>query len=558
MEEPFMPSSTTRFATSILIPAVALTLSCSWLGVDSGSDTPGMPRLLEQLGEHRLPIQTESELAQRYFDQGLALTYGFNHAAAVAAFDAAITADPTCAACYWGKANALGPNINAPMGPDAARAAYAAIALATQHKATASPRLQALIEAQSERYVAEPPEDRTALDAAYAEAMRRVQAQFPNDTDIATLTAEALMDLYPWNYWDDEGEPREHTDEIVGLLEWVIEAEPTHLGANHYYIHAVEEFFPAKAEPAADRLGTLAPDAGHLVHMPSHIYWRVGRYADATDINKRAAAADEQFFAWCRPGTFYRALYYPHNIHFLWAAASTEGQSETALTAARKLAQQVESLHSEFPLVEEFLAVPHQTLVRFGRWDAALGEPKPPEGRPYQLGIWNYARGVAQARTGKLDEAAASLAELQRIGALPETEALMLAGGISNGKLLLAIGAQHLEGELASARGDTKAAIAALEEAVEQQDALGYMEPPPWYFPVRQTLGAVQLEAGRAKDAEASYRADLDQYPKNGWSLLGLAQSLEAQGRDGEADWARQGHANAWARADVKLESSRF
>ena len=547
-----------RPATLFLIPATAFAISCAWLGGDSDSGTPGMPRLLEQLGEHRVPIQTNVDLAQRYFDQGLALSYGFNHAAAVAAFDAAITADPTCAACYWGKANALGPNINAPIGPDAAREAHAAIELAMQHKAKASPKLQALIEAQSERYVAEPPEDRSGLDTAYAQAMRRVQAQFPDDTDIATLTAEALMDLYPWNYWDDEGEPREHTDEIVGLLEWVLEAEPDHLGANHYYIHAVEEFFPAKAEAAADRLGTLAPDAGHLVHMPSHIYWRVGRYADAADINKRAAAADEQYFAWCRPGTFYRALYYPHNIHFLWAAASAEGQSETALTAARKLAQQVESLHSEFPLVEEFLAVPHQTLVRFGRWDAVLGEPKPPGGRPYQLGIWNYARGVAQVRTGRLAEAAASLAEVERIAALPESEALILAGGISNGRALLSIGARHLTGELAAARGDTKAAIAALEAAVELQDGLAYMEPPPWYFPVRQALGAVQLEAGRAKDAEASYRIDLDQYPKNGWSLLGLAQSLEAQGRKVDAGWAREGHQNAWARADVKLESSRF
>jgi tetratricopeptide (TPR) repeat protein len=516
------------------------------------------PKLLSGLGAHRFPVTTASDEARRYFHQGLALSYGFNHAAAIDAFAYAAKLDPGCAACWWGQALALGPNINAPMGPDAAREAYAAVQRARDLAENAGPMERALIEALALRYAAEPPEDRAALDLAYANAMRGVQARFPEDLDVATLTAESLMDLYPWNYWTKDAKPREHTAEIVSLLEGVIAADPTHVGASHYYIHAVEEHFPEKAEAAADRLTDLAPDAGHLVHMPSHIYWRVGRYEDAADINVRAAQADERYFALCRPGAFYRALYYPHNVHFLWAAAAAEGQSALALTTARKLAAKVEPLHAEFPLVEEFLTIPHLTLVRFGQWDAALGEPAPPAGRPFQEGVWHYARGIAQVRLGRLDEAEASLGAVRRVAATPEAKALVVAGGTSSADVLLGIGADHLAGELASARGDTDAAVALLERAVAEQDGLAYIEPPAWYFPTRQALGAVLLEAGRAADAEPVYRTDLAQYPKNGWSLYGLARSLEVQGRPDEADWAQQGHRHAFARADVTLASSRF
>jgi tetratricopeptide (TPR) repeat protein len=540
-----------------------LALGCALISPDGGSggdEAPqAPPRLLEGLGSHRFPVTTSDPLARRYFDQGLALTYGFNHEAAVRSFAYAAELDPQCAFCHWGVALALGPNINAPMGPQAGKAAYAAIQRAQALMENASRVERDLIHALGARYhPASPVEDRSILDLSYANAMLHVRARYPLDTDIATLTAEALMDLYPWSYWDADAQPREYTEEIVESLEWVLETQPDHLGANHYYIHAVEEYFPQKAEAAADRLHSLAPDAGHLVHMPSHIYWRVGRYGDAAEVNQRAAAADEQYFAWCRPGSFYRALYYPHNVHFLWAAASAEGRSALALTSARKLAQQVEPLHAEFPLVEEFLVVPQLTLLRFGQWDAVLGEPAPPKGRPYQLGIWHYARGVAQIRQGQIMQAQQSLVQVEAIAESPAAEELIIAGGTSPSSVLLRIATDHLDAEIGQVQGDGTHAVIRLERAVATQDGMVYMEPPPFYFPVRQALGAILMEQGRAQKAEGVYRKDLEQYPKNGWSLYGLARSLEAQGKRKQANWADQGHRNAFAQADVKLDASVF
>ncbi len=516
------------------------------------------PVLLERLGDQTHPISTEVPEAQRYFDQGLILTFGFNHDAAVRSFREAKRLDPECAMCAWGEALAHGPNINAPMGPEAAAAAYVALQEATRLAPGASPAEQAYIAALANRYVAEPPADRSALDAEYARAMGEVHRAHPDDIDAQVLYAEALMDLYPWNYWTSDAEPREHTLEIVSLLEDALERSPDHVGANHYYIHAVEEYFPEKAETAADRLGGIAPDAGHLVHMPSHIYWRLGRYEDALEINRRAIESDEEFFARCRAGAFYQALYYPHNIHFMWAAASAEGQSQLALTTARKLAARTTDGLDAMPFLQEFQAVPLQTLARFGQWDAILGEPQPPAEQGYVLGIWHYVRGLALVRTGDLDGARV---EVSAVAAASDTDAareLMLAGGTASAATLLSIGEAHLEGEWLAARRDFTGSIAALERAVSMQDSLVYMEPPPWYFPVRQALGAVLLEAGKAERAEAVYRKDLEQYPKNGWSLKGLALSLEAQGRSADASWADGGFRAAWSRADVELTASRF
>jgi tetratricopeptide (TPR) repeat protein len=516
------------------------------------------PELLSGLGDHQRPITTSSPEAQRYFDQGLALIYGFNHDAAVRSFDHALTLDPSCAMCAWGKATALGPNINLPLGPDVAPAAWAAAQQAKSLAPLATPVEQELIAAVAARYTQTYSADRAALDLQYANAMREVRKHHPEDVDVAVLTAEALMNLYPWSYWTRDAKPKEHTLELLGLLEWAMQREPNHLGANHYYIHAVEEHFPERAEPVADRLVALAPDAGHLVHMPGHIYYRVGRYQDAAGVNVKAIASDEAYFARCRPGDYYRAAYYPHNIHFLWAAAATEGQSTEALSTARSLASKVEEYHAELPLVEEFLAIPVLTLVRFGKWDAVLGEPAPPAGRSYQGAIWHYARGVAYARTRRTAEADAELALVRAAVKDPANEQLLLAGNTASAAALLAIGEAHLEGELAAARGETDAAVAALERAVALQDALTYMEPPPWYFPTRQALGAVLLEGGRAKEAEAVYRADLEQWPKNGWSLFGLSRALLAQQKTDEASWADEGFQRAWARADVQLGASRF
>jgi hypothetical protein len=554
-----------RFAIASTVILVPLALACGSATTQGAAETSASavpaakaPELLEGLGDHRRPITTASPEAQRYFDQGLALIYGFNHDAAIRSFDYALTLDPTCAMCAWGKATALGPNINLPLGPAAAEDAYEAGQQALALSKHATPVERELIAAVAARYTPTYSADRAALDLQYANAMREVRKHFPEDVDVAVLTAEALMNLYPWSYWTPDAKPKEHTAELVALLEWAMAREPMHVGANHYYIHAMEEHFPEKAEAAADRLAPLAPDAGHLVHMPGHIYYRVGRYADAAAVNVNAIASDEAYFARCRPGDFYRAAYYPHNIHFLWAAAATEGQSVEALATARSLAAKVEPFHAELPLVEEFLAIPVLTLVRFGQWDAVLGEPAPPEGRPYQGGMWHYARGVAFARTGRIAEAEAELATVRAAVKDEANEKLLLAGNTANASALLAIAEAHLAGELAAAKGDTDAAVAALERAVSLQDALIYMEPPPFYFPTRQALGAVLLDAGRAKEAEAVYRADLDEWPKNGWSLFGLSRALMAQRKGDQAAWADEGFQRAWQRADVKLTASRF
>jgi hypothetical protein len=445
------------------------------------------------------------------------------------------------------------------MGPDAGRRAYAAAQQAVALAEHASERERAYIQAIAVRYAPEPPEDRSVLDRAYADAMRTVYQDDPSDYDGAALFAEALMDLSPWNYWTTpELQPREFTLELLDVLEEVLEAEPNHVGANHFYIHAVELPFPERGVPSAERLDQLAPDAGHLVHMPSHIFWRVGRYDDALEINRRAAKADENFFATCRPGPWYRSAYYPHNLHFLWAAAAAEGRSEIALTTARQLEAAARPGLADYPFLEEMLTIPILTLVRFGRWDAVLGVERPDASLVYLTGIRHYARGLAYLRTGRASEARAELAALSAAAESDPAQQLMLSGGVASAAQLLAIGRSQLEGELAAAEGDVPAAIASLEDAVARQDALPYMEPPPWYFPTRQALGAVLLDAERDAAAEKVYRTDLEQYPRNGWSLYGLASSLRAQGKRSEADWAQQGYANAWARADVELAASRF
>ena len=537
---------------------LALALGCHGDVTQNPGAEAAPPKLLEHLGAQVHPIQTSTPLAQRYFDQGMILTFGFNHEAAIRSFEEAARLDPSCTMCRWGIALALGPNINAAMGPEAGNRAYREVQLALGLLDHASPRERAYVEALAHRYAETQPEDRSDLDLAYANAMREIHRADPDDVDAAVLFAESLMDLYPWAYWTADQKPREYTREFLDVLEDVLAKAPDHVGANHYYIHAVEEFFPEKAVEAADRLADLAPDAGHLVHMPSHIYWRMGRYGDAAAINQRAAKSDEQYFGWCRPGAFYAAAYYPHNVHFLWAAATAEGQADLALTTARKLAQITRGAVDEAPFVQEFMAIPILTLARFGRWDEVLAEPKPDPEHVYLTGIWHYARGLALARTGKLGEGRAELLVLREVAARDETETLVLAGNTSSARQLLEIGSAHLEGELAAAAGEHDEAVAALRAAEHRHASLVYMEPPPWYLPPRLALGAVLLARGDGNEAEAVYRADLDQYPKNGWALFGLAQAFEAQGEDAQATWARAGFETAWANADVTLSSSRF
>ncbi len=542
--------------------ALASLLSCGPLNpsMPAESNVAATPaKLFENLGSQTHPVSTASKMAQKYFDQGMILTFGFNHETAIRSFEEAARLDPNCGMCRWGIALALGPNINAPMGPANAARAYEEIQHALEITSmNSNSRERAYVEALAARYSEVIPDDRSSLDRNYADAMRKLHQADPDDHDAATLFAESLMDLYPWSYWTPEGEPKEFTTEIIETIEAVMESAPGHVGANHYYIHAVEEFHPEKGEAAADRLGSLSPDSGHLVHMPSHIYWRVGRYEDAAEINQRAVESDERFFAWCRSGPFYRAAYYPHNLHFLWAAASAEGRIDLALMTARKLAAATRPGAGDFPFMQEFLATPMLTMARFGLWDSILGEARPGDHEVFLLGIWQYTRGLAQLRSGSRDAAKESLYVLRETSQSEAAQNLTLAGGTASASTLLSIAVAHLEGEIAIDEARPQDAIAALEVAVEIHDGLAYMEPPPWYAPPRQTLGAVLLGQARGAEAEAVYLEDLRQYPKNGWSLLGLSQSLRAQGQEAKADWAEKGFEAAWARAELQLDSSRI
>lgn len=527
---------------------------------DAPALADGEVPLMDNLGSHTRPISTDSEMAQSYFNQGLILAYGFNHELAVASFKEALKHDPECAMCYWGIAWALGPNINAAMEDAAVPDAWEALTKAQELAANATEQEQAFINALAARYAPEPVADRAPLDQAFADAMREVAAAYPDDTDAATIFAESLMDTIPWDYWTPEGEPREQTVEILAALERVLELDPNHPGANHYYIHATEASnTPELALPSAERLETLVPGAGHLVHMPAHTYWRVGRYIDAYRINISAHDSDKHTVGGTPDqGTFYSLAYYPHNIHFLFAAAQMLGNSEDTIQAARDLVGSLEpDIYRELPLIEDFSPTLYYALVRFGKWDEILAEPAPAEDLQMSLGMWHYAQGLALLRTGDMEKAQENLAALQEIAANPEMAEQALLS-LATAEQLLKIASGILAGEIAAAQGDYDTAVAELEAAIAIQDNLPYMEPPSWYYPTRQTLGAILMEAGRAEEAEAVYRKDLEQYRANGWSLFGLTKALEAQGKSDEAAEVQAQFEEAWQYADVELTSSRF
>lgn len=554
-------TSTTR-DRSILSLAAAFLAGLLAAGCAPGDVAPPelQAPLFDDLGDQHHPITTSSSYAQQFFDQGLRLVYAFNHAEAIRAFREAARLDPTCAMCYWGVALALGPNINMPMAVEDVGTAYEAVQKALDLAGGASDVERVYIEALAARYAAEPPEDRTALDKAYADAMRDVARRYPEDLDASTLFAESLMDLSPWDYYFEDGRPKAETEEVIAALERVLAANPGHPGALHYYIHAVEATATAeRAEAPADRLATLMPGAGHLVHMPSHIYLRLGRYADASAANERAAAADETYIAQCKAQGFYPAMYYPHNIHFLWYSSTLEGRRATALDAATKL---VANLNREMvaELPEALYVMPSRlfSMVRFGQWEDVLREPAPPGDIPYENAMWRYARTLAFAGTGQLEEArseAAHFASIAQAGPVieqPSAAPLYAA--------LMELAGHVLEGEVARIGGKSEGAIAHFEQAVAVQDQLPYMEPPYWYFPVRQYLGAALLDAKRPVEAEAVFREDLGHMhtPRNGWSLYGLELALRAQGKAQEAEETHRQFEQAWTLADVELTTSRF
>ena len=525
------------------------------------ADKPGpsgelAPRL-QNLGTHAFPVSTKSRRAQQFVNQGMNLAYGFNHAEAGRAFREAERLDPACAMCVWGQALVLGPNINVPMAPEDEAKALELARKAVAMKARATPRERSYIDALARRYTGEK-DDRAGADRAYADAMREVARKHPADLDAQTLFAEAMMDLRPWNYWMGDGTPYPGTDEIVSTLERVLARNPNHPGANHLYIHAVEATRnPERAEAAADRLLKLVPGAGHMVHMPSHIYQRVGRYADAAAANVAAAKADEDYIAQCRAQGIYPMAYYPHNLHFLWYAATAEGRSGVAIEAARKTAAQVtdEQLDA-VPLLVAFRVVPLYALARFGRWDEVLAEPVPSDKHLFHRGVSHYARGLAYLGKGDLDAAEKELAEVRRIAGDKALEMTLFSPNTA--AAIFSAAPEVLAGEVAARRKDYDAAIAHLERAVRLEDSLFYTEPEEWHYPARQALGAILLEAGRPREAETVYWDDLRKHASNGWSLFGLAQALRAQGKTAEADAVQARFDKAWARADVKLTASRF
>jgi tetratricopeptide (TPR) repeat protein len=514
------------------------------------------PRL-QNLGTHTFAVTTRSKKAQAFVNQGVNLAYGFNHVEAGRAFREAARLDPNCAMAYWGQALVLGPNINLPMAPEDEPKAHELAQRAVAMKAKATPRERAYIDAVATRYSGKP-EERSARDGAYADAMRDLSKRYPADLDAATLFAEALMDLRPWAYWAPDGTPYPGTTEALAALERVFAKKPAHPGANHYYIHLVEATKnPEKAEAAADRLRTLMPGAGHMVHMPGHIYMRVGRYADASAVNDAAIVADEDYIAQCRAQGIYPIGYYPHNIHFLWASATMEGRSETAIAAARKVAARVTDENmDQLPLLAGFKIVPYYALSRFGRWDEVLKEPAPPERFVYVKGTWHYARGLAFVGKGQLDEAEKELVEVRRIAGGKALEFTLFSPNTAAS--IYAIAPETLAAVIAIAKKDFDRAIPHLELAVRLDDGLVYTEPAEWHYPPRGLLAAALLKAGRPREAETVYWDDLKRNAENGWSLFGLSQALAAQGRKDEAAAVEARFRKAWAKADVTLQASVF
>lgn len=517
--------------------------------------------LFNNLGNLQFPVTTSSELAQKYFNQGMALSYGFNHAEAYRSFKEVSRLDTNCAIAYWGMAIVLGPNINAPMEGTDVPTAYEAIQQALRLLDNETQREKDYIFALAERYSNEVLEDRNYLDSAYSDAMRNLTAKYPYDVNAATLFAESLMDLHPWDYWLKDGTAQPWTPEILTVLENVLEKDPEHMGANHLYIHAVEASKnPHRGIPSAERLAYIAPGAGHLVHMPAHIYIRDGNYHQGSIANKMAIKSDEEYMSQCFLQGLYPLAYYPHNYHFLWATATLEGDSKTALEAAISTSQKPpDSLLSAcgFETLQHFAVIHLYGYVTFGKWNEILNEPEPVKERSYPRGVWHYARGMAFVAFNQLKDAEIELAELDKLRNNKEVEELLIWGFNSSG-LLLKIAYEVLSGEIAAKKGNYKLAIEHLKKGVELEGILRYDEPPTWFYPVRQNLGAVLIEAGEFAEAEKVFLEDLEELPENGWGLYGLYQALSFQNKFKEAEDVKKRFDEAWKYADIVLKSARI
>jgi tetratricopeptide (TPR) repeat protein len=535
-----------------IVSAVGAWLVLCWTGT-----VYAQPPLYDNLGALHHPISTGSDLAQRYFDQGLRLVYAFNHEEAIRSFEEAVNQDPNAPMPYWGVALALGPNINAAMSKEDGARAAEAIKKAQARLSSATPAERAYIDALSKRYLGSSRASRASLDKAYADAMRSVWRAYPDDADAGVLFAEAMMDLHPWDFWTAEGTPKAGTQEIVSTLEAVLEQSPDHPGACHYYIHAVEASRePQRALACANRLPGLMPGAGHLVHMPAHIYARVGMYHESSERNAEAAHADERYLADAHLTGDYADGYYSHNLHFLWSTLMMEGRSAEALKTATSLLttitdQEAKSNRSK----EAYLTTKLLTWIRFGRWEDLLREPPPSKGLHLVEGTWRLGRGLALVATGRLPGADG---ERQALVTLTKQFRRSKNQQDKLERDLLKIAERLLAGQIAAQRRRHDEAIKTFREAAKIEDSLQGAEPPHWSLPVRHYLGPVLLLAGHPTEAESEYRTDLKWNPENGWGLFGLMQSLKAQRREAEAAEISGRFEKAWAHADVTLAASRF
>ncbi len=508
--------------------------------------------LMSGLGEHHHPVSTKNPEAQRFFDQGLTYIFAFNHDEAVRSFKRAAELDPNMAMAHWGIALALGPNINLDVDPEREKAAYEAVQKALALSANAPEQERAYIGALSKRYSIDPKADLKKLAVDYKNAMGELVKRYPDDLDAATLYAESMMDLRPWQLWNKDGTPVEGTEEIVTVLESVLKRSPNHIGANHYYIHVVEaSLHPERALPSAERLKTLAPVAGHLVHMPAHIYMRTGDYEASAQANKAGAEADQAYIKNRGGEGIYPIMYYNHNLQFLAVAYSMEGRFQDAIKAAQQLEANAGPVVKEMPMVEFVMPTSTLIFVRFHRWDDILKSSKPDPSMPITNAMWHFARGMAYAANGKVKEA-----ESERKLFIAAENAV--PGGttwdLNSASSVLKIAELFLDARIALAKDDKKSAIEFLRKAVEAEDALNYAEPPGWYIPTRESLGSMLMLNGDYAEAERVFRVDLDKNPRSGRSLFGLLKSLKAQGKNYDAQLVQKEFEVAWKNADIQLK----